>query len=97
MAATRIDVNQKPNMMDGLMHLLTEGFRARNTPERILRSGRATIVFWGDGSKTVVKLQDGEPDDPYLALLAALGKKIYGSNSKIKKLISERTEEQKGE
>jgi len=83
--------------MDGLAHFLTEGFRARNTPQRIIRSDRATIVFWGDGKKTVVKRQEGESDDPYLALLAALGKKIYGSNSAIKRLIAEKTEIQKGE
>lgn len=28
--------------MDGLAHFLTEGFRARNTPQRIIRSDRAT-------------------------------------------------------
>lgn len=83
--------------MNGLAYLLKEAFRVRNTPDRIIKSGRATIVFWNDGNKTVVKRQNGEPDDPYLAFLAALGKKIYGSNSAIKRLITEKTEEQKGE
>ena len=85
------------NNMNGFAYLLKEAFRVSNTPDRIIKSGRATIVFWNGGSKTVVKRRVGEPDDPYLAFLAALGKKIYGSNSAIKKLMAEKTEEQKGE
>ena len=96
MASVNIEKYQELRM-EGLAYFLKEGFRARNTPERIIRSDSATIVFWGDGKKTVVKRQEGEPDDPYLALLAALGKKIYGSNSAIKRLIAEKTEIQKGE
>ena len=82
-------------LSEGLIEIMVRGFRARNTPKRIMRSGRATIVFWEDGSKTVVKLQEGESDNSYLAFLAALGKKIYGSNSHIKHLIEDTTE--KGE
>ena len=89
--------NTNLESMNGLVYLLMEAFRVKNTPDRIIKSGRATIVFWNDGKKTVVKRQLGEPDDPYLAFLAALGKKIYGSNSAIKRLITEKTEEQKGE
>ena len=82
---------------EGLVIFLKEAFRVKNTPDRIIKSGRATIVFWNDGKKTVVKRKIGEPDDPYLAFLAALGKKLYGTNSAIKKLIDEKTEKQKGE
>lgn len=61
------------------------------TPEKILKSGRATIVFWKDGSKTIVKLPAGEESDDYSAFTAALAKKIYGSNSAIKKVIVAKT------
>lgn len=71
-----------------------KGCFIRYQPRRILKSGNATIVFWGDGTKTVVKRSEGEPDDPYAAFGAALCKKLYGSNSAVKKLIERKTEVQ---
>lgn len=65
------------------------------TPKRILRCGIATIVFWADGTKTVVKRAPDEPDNAYAAFTAALAIKIFGSNSKVKKIIRQKTEEQK--
>lgn len=64
-------------------------------PERIVKSGRATIVFWEDGTKTVVKRSPDEPDNDYNAFLAALGIKIFGSNSRLKKIIKEQMVVQK--
>lgn len=64
-------------------------------PERIVKSGRATIVFWEDDTKTVVKRSADEPDNDYNAFLAALGIKIFGSNSQLKKIIKEQTVVQK--
>ena len=69
--------------------------KRRYTPKRILRSGIATIVFWADGSKTVVKRAPDEPDNEYQAFCAALAKKIFQSNSKLKKIIKTKTEAQK--
>ena len=65
------------------------------TPKRILRSGPATVVFWQDGTKTVVRLSDGEEDNAYDAFTSALAIKIFGSNSKLKKMVKTLTEEQK--
>lgn len=56
-------------------------------PEKILVNGPATIVFWKDGTKTVVKLSEGDHYDEYTAYCIALTKKICGSNSKIKSII----------
>lgn len=65
--------------------------------ERILVSPnkKATIVFWGDGSKTVVKLADGDEFDLYAGFTAAVAKKLYGSNSALKKMINRKVEYQK--
>ena len=65
------------------------------TPKRILRHGPATIVFWKDGTKTIVKLSEGEEDNEYSAFTAALAIRIFGSNSKLKKMVKKLTEEQK--
>ena len=62
-------------------------------PLRILKSGIATIVFWQDGTKTVVKRGSDEPESDYAAFTAALGIKIFGSNSALKRIVS-RTETQ---
>ncbi len=64
-------------------------------PERIVKSGRATIVFWEDGTKTVVKRSPDEQDNDYNAFVSALGIKIFGSNSQLKKIIKEQTVVQK--
>ena len=65
------------------------------TPKKILKSGRVTVVFWKDGSKTVVRRAEDEPDNEYNAFCAALAKRMYGSNNAIKKIIKTKTEVQK--
>lgn len=40
----------------------------------------ATIVFWTDGSKTVVKCQKGETFDPEKGLAMAISKKVLGND-----------------
>ena len=54
--------------------------------KRIVYNNPATIVFWQDGTKTVVKCMDGEPFDKYAGFCAALVKKAFGSTSKAKKV-----------
>lgn len=62
------------------------------TPQRVLRHGIATIVFWQDGTKTVVKRHADEPDNEYTAFCAALAIKVFGSNSQIKSVLRHNTE-----
>lgn len=64
------------------------------SPLRIVKNGVATIVFWQDGTKTVVKRGSDEPESDYAAFTAALGIKCFGSNSALKRIVS-RTETQK--
>ena len=64
-------------------------------PVRIIRNGNATIVMWADGTKTVVKKSADDPEDDYAAFTAALAKKVYGNNSHFKKMLKDRTVEQK--
>lgn len=40
----------------------------------------ATIVFWEDNTKTVVKTRGGEKFDPEKGLAMAILKKLYGNN-----------------
>ena len=57
-------------------------------PKRIIRQGRATVVLFEDGAKSVVRLQDGDTDDIYVAICIAIAKRFCGSGAEIKKLIS---------
>lgn len=56
-------------------------------PTKVLYSGNRTIVFWNDGDKTIVKCAEGQVFDEYNGFVAALAKKMYGSTSKVKKII----------
>ena len=55
--------------------------------KKIITQGIATVVFWEDGTKTVVKRADDEPDSVYAAFTAALAIKCYGSNSAVKRIV----------
>ena len=57
-------------------------------PYRIEKNGIATIVFWEDGTKTVVKRGADEPDSEYAAFTAALAIKTFGSNSAVKRIVA---------
>ena len=60
-------------------------------PKRILRSGNATIVFWNDNTKTIVKCSPDEIDNTYNAFTAALAIKTFGSNSAVRRLVKRKT------
>ena len=47
--------------------------------KKVIFNDPATIVFWSDGSKTVVKCHDGEPYDAEKGLAMAISKKALGN------------------
>lgn len=47
--------------------------------ENVIFNDPATIVFWLDGSKTVVKCQPGDTFSKELGLAMAICKKVYGN------------------
>lgn len=57
-------------------------------PKRIHwdRENGATIVFWKDGSKTVVRVNN-ETFDVRHAFNAALAKKVFGSKNQLNKVV----------
>ena len=61
--------------------------RDKYTPKRIIFNGPATIVFWKDGSKTIVKRAKKDKDNKYNAFCAALAKKIFVSNSYVNSIV----------
>lgn len=59
----------------------------RSIIKKIILNGPATIFFWSDGTKTVVKCMESDQYDIYAAFCIALTKKLVGSNSKIKTIL----------
>ena len=59
----------------------TYGIGSLRIPEikNVIFNDPATIVFWEDGTKTVVKCQDGDEFDPEKGLAMAIVKKAYGN------------------
>lgn len=47
--------------------------------KNVIFNDPATIVFWADGTKTVVKCQEGDEFDPEKGLTMAIVKKVYGN------------------
>ena len=62
-------------------------------PVKVIYNGPATIVFWADGTKTVVKRAKKEKDNKYNAFCAALAKKIFGNNSRVNAIVKSGIEE----
>lgn len=57
--------------------------------DRIIFNPPATIVFWDDGTKTVVKCMEDQPYEKYAGFAMACMKKMFGSTSRAKAIMSE--------
>jgi len=55
--------------------------------KQIIYSGPKTVVIWSDGSKTIISCSETDTYDQYAGFCAAVTKKMFGSNSNIKKII----------
>lgn len=59
--------------------LYTDRVQKRYTIKKVIQNGNATIVFWADKTKTVVRRKNDDVFDLYAAVAQALAKKMYGS------------------
>ena len=63
------------------------------TIKKVIFNDPTTIVLWGDGTKTVVKCQEGDVFDKELGLAMAICKKHFGNkgryNNEFKKWVYE--------
>lgn len=70
-------------------------FFSNNIPEvkKVIFNDPATIVYWKDGTKTVVKCQDGDVFDSEKGFAMAFLKKCWGNkgnfNDKLRKIMKE--------
>lgn len=59
----------------------------RFAPKEIIYHDAATIVYWTDGTKTVVKCNENDEYSEYFGFIAAVAKKMYGGTGPINQLI----------
>ena len=59
-------------------HKTTE---ARPQMKKVVFNDPATVIYWTDGTKTLVKCQPGDRFDPLLGFLLAVFKKSAGNKS----------------
>ena len=71
---------------------------AKRSIEKVIFNDPATIVFWADGSKTVVKCQEHEVYDPEKGLAMAIAKRTFGNEGNyyntFKKWLPEETKKE---
>lgn len=56
--------------------------------EKVIFNDPATVIIWADGTKTVVRCQDGEKYDPEKGLAMALVKKMCGNKGNYYKIFT---------
>jgi len=56
--------------------------------KKLIFNDPATIIYWADGSKTVVQCQNGEPFDPEKGLAMAISKKVLGNKHEYYELFA---------
>lgn len=69
-------------MMINATYGFTNMFKPGATIKNVIFNDPATIVFWTDGTKTVVKCQEGEIYDREKGLAMAISKKTLGFNKR---------------
>jgi hypothetical protein len=76
---SKVDISKELDMLTALAGM-QEMARRRKTVEitRVIFNDPATIVFWSDGKKTVVKAVN-EPFDPEKGLAMAIAKRVLGN------------------
>lgn len=67
--------------------LMTKQHKQIPQIRNVIFNDPATIIFWMDGTKTVVKCMQGYEFDAYTGFMAAVCKKLFGSSSAVRKTV----------
>lgn len=73
---------KRNDYLDAFRYALNNRFGSNYHPthiKNVIFNDPATIIFWSDGTKTVVKTQNGENFDPEKGLAMAIAKKAFGN------------------
>lgn len=64
-----------------------ESINCKDLIKKVVFNNPATIVYWKDGTKTVVKCQDGDKYDKEKGLAMAIVKKLFGNKGNYNKIF----------
>ena len=68
--------------LNGLVKTALNSVYGLKSPiKKVIFNDPATIVYWTDGTKTIVKCNDGDTYSPERGLLMAIAKKFLGGNA----------------
>lgn len=57
--------------------------------EKVVYSEPATVIYWKDKTRTVVKCQNGDVFNPELGFLLAVCKKAFGNTGRYNELLKQ--------
>lgn len=66
-----------------------EGLYSYPEIERVIFNNPVTVVLWKDGTKTIVRAQDGDKYDKEKGLALCVMKKAFGNKSKFNDILHE--------
>ena len=97
---TKNRVIKNDDFLDAIRYYYNDIATVKNNPEsielridipgmidRVIFNDPATIIYWKDGSKTVVKRSEDDIWDPEKGFCMAVIKKLYGRTSFIKRFM----------
>lgn len=76
---------------DELLAILVRGIGGSYKPKKVIYHNPATIVYWGDGTKTVVKCDDWDTYSKEAGLALCYMKKMLGSSRAFNDVLKEWT------
>ena len=82
--------NEKAAIKEEVKKMLNKKYDTRDAypkPRKVIYDETAgvTVVLWMDGTKTIVRAEEGAEHDAYHGYCAALAKKIHGTNSALQR------------
>lgn len=84
------DTDKLFKMVESYLGIKRKG-NAMMIPDRVVFNGPATIAFWPDGTKTVVKCAADDEDvfDRKTAIMWCFMKKIFGTTSHVNRILDD--------
>lgn len=77
----------REEFMNYLRYGTTNPIKVPHEIKDVIFNDPATIVYWKDGTKTVVKVQEGDTFDPEKGLAMAFFKKMHGNTGRFNNII----------
>lgn len=92
LAWSLITTAEKNGPLTTAKYFLNTFLCARYLPQKVIFNNPATIIFWDDGTKTVVKCQGGDTFSEEAGIALCFMKKMLGNKGNYNKVLREALE-----